>query len=53
MLVTDDGAGFEPDGEGAGQGLRNMRDRAATIGGAFSLRSTPGAGTALEIVLRA
>ena len=36
-----------------GQGLRNMRERAATIGGAFSLRSTPGAGTALEIVLRA
>ena len=53
MLVTDDGAGFDLDGEGAGQGLRNMRDRAATIGGAFSLRSTPGAGTALEIVLRA
>jgi signal transduction histidine kinase len=53
VLVTDDGAGFELDGEGAGQGLRNMRDRAATIGGAFSLRSTPGAGTALEIVLRA
>jgi signal transduction histidine kinase len=52
VLVTDDGAGFELEDEGAGQGLRNMRDRAATIGGAFSLRSTPGAGTALEIVLR-
>ncbi len=53
VLVTDDGDGFELDGQGAGQGLRNMRERAATIGGAFSLRSAPGAGTALEIVLRA
>ena len=52
VLVTDDGEGFELDDDGAGQGLRNMRDRAAAIGGAFSLRSTPGAGTALEIVLR-
>ena len=36
-----------------GQGLRNMRERAASIGGALSLRSAPGAGTALEVVLRA
>ena len=36
----------------AGQGLRNMRDRAASIDGGFSLRSTPGRGTALEVVLR-
>ena len=36
----------------AGQGLKNMRARAATIEGGFSLRSTPGRGTALEVVLR-
>ena len=53
VTVTDDGTGFEGDGEGAGQGLRNMRDRAATIQGAFSLRSAPGRGTAIEVVLRA
>jgi signal transduction histidine kinase len=29
-----------------------MRERAASIGGALTLRSTPGAGTALEVVLR-
>jgi signal transduction histidine kinase len=53
VSLRDDGAGFELDGTGAGQGLRNMRERASAIGGAFSLRSTPGAGTALEVILRA
>ena len=36
----------------AGQGLKNMRARAESIEGGFSLRSTPGRGTALEVVLR-
>ena len=36
-----------------GQGLRNMRARASSIDGGFSVRSTPGLGTALEVVLRA
>jgi two-component system NarL family sensor kinase len=51
--MRDDGVGFEPVDGGAGQGLRNMRERAASIGGALTLRSTPGSGTALEVVLRA
>jgi signal transduction histidine kinase len=29
-----------------------MRQRAVAIGGVFSLRSVPGRGTALEVVLR-
>ncbi len=53
VRVTDDGAGFESGDPGAGQGLKNMRARAAAIQGAFSLRSAPGKGTAIEIVLRA
>jgi signal transduction histidine kinase len=54
VSVRDDGAGFdlEASGTGAGQGLKNMRQRAATIGGALSLASAPGRGTALEVVLR-
>jgi signal transduction histidine kinase len=52
VAIRDDGVGFASDESGAGQGLRNMRERAASIDGAFTLRSTPGAGTALEIVLR-
>jgi signal transduction histidine kinase len=52
VSVRDDGAGFEVDDGTSGQGLRNMRERAAAIGGALSLRSAPGAGTALEVLLR-
>ncbi|MGL6278640.1 MAG: sensor histidine kinase [Gaiella sp.] len=54
VTVRDDGVGFD-DGTagGAGQGLKSMRRRAAAIDGGFSLRSSPDAGTAIEIVLRA
>jgi signal transduction histidine kinase len=53
VIVEDDGAGFEADENGGGQGLRNIKARVETIGGAFELRSEPGRGTALEVVLRA
>ena len=53
VRVRDDGVGFEGEGSAAGQGLKNMRLRAETIDGGFSLRSRPGRGTALEVVLRA
>jgi signal transduction histidine kinase len=53
VTVQDDGVGFDGgEAAGAGQGLRNMRLRAASIEGGFSLRSTPGRGTAIEVVLR-
>jgi signal transduction histidine kinase len=51
VVVSDDGVGFDGDTV-AGQGLRNMRVRAASIDGGFSLRSLPGRGTAIEVVLR-
>jgi signal transduction histidine kinase len=51
--VRDDGAGFDGENDPAGQGLKNLRQRAAAIGAAFSLRSSPGRGTALEVTLRA
>jgi signal transduction histidine kinase len=53
VTVHDDGEGFDGDERPAGQGLKNMRTRAATIGGAFAVRSLPGSGTALEVTLRA
>ncbi len=53
VAIRDDGSGFVPPEGGATQGLSNIRARAATIGGALSLRTTPGAGTSLEVVLRA
>src|SRR5262249_38600086 len=53
VTVRDDGSGFDEEQATPGQGLKNIRARATTIGGAFSLRSHPGGGTALEVVLRA
>ncbi len=53
VSVSDDGAGFDGVDAAAGQGLKNMRLRAKTIDGGFALRSYPGRGTALEVVLRA
>jgi len=53
VTIQDDGEGFDEQDSSGGQGLRNMRARAASIDGGFSLRSIPGRGTALEVVLRA
>ncbi len=50
--IRDDGDGFDGEEQAAGQGLKNMRARAESIEGGFSLRSIPGRGTALEVVLR-
>ena len=52
VTIHDDGDGFDGEDAPAGQGLKNMRARAESIEGGFSLRSTPGHGTALEVVLR-
>jgi signal transduction histidine kinase len=53
VSVRDDGVGFDGADAAAGQGLKNMRLRAKSIDGGFDLRSRPGRGTALEVVLRA
>jgi len=52
VSISDDGSGFDGEDSAAGQGLKNIRARAAAIDGGFSLRSAPGRGTALEVVLR-
>jgi signal transduction histidine kinase len=52
VSIIDDGSGFDDETVPAGQGLRNMKARSASIGGGFRLRSEPGHGTALEVVLR-
>jgi signal transduction histidine kinase len=51
VSIADDGDGF-PSEATLGQGLRNMQDRASSIDGGLNVRSTPGLGTALEVVLR-
>lgn len=48
--ITDDGAGHVPSDDGKGFGVVGMRERAVAAGGSFSLRSAPGAGTAVEAI---
>ena len=53
LHVTDDGLGFDPETivplEAAGHyGLVSMRERAAQVGGVFTLRSSQRAGTSIE-----
>lgn len=55
--VVDDGVGFAPDaippdgtGDG-GFGLPAMRSRAESLGGTFTVESSPGQGTAVAITL--
>jgi signal transduction histidine kinase len=43
--VRDDGPGFVVDAGAAGDGLMNMRDRLAAVGGELDIRSAPGTGT--------
>ena len=49
--VQDDGRGFDPAASVAGHGLRNMRQRAEELGGAFSLESSTAEGTQVIIKL--
>jgi signal transduction histidine kinase len=43
--VSDDGPGFDVDATGLGQGLANMRDRVAAVGGEVVVESAGGKGT--------
>jgi signal transduction histidine kinase len=50
LEVTDDGIGFEPARRAdTGLGLSSMRERMVSIGGTFAIRSTPFAGTTIEL----
>jgi signal transduction histidine kinase len=50
LEIDDDGQGFETTHQqGSGQGLRNLRERAASLGGEFSIESTSGQGTTVRI----
>lgn len=56
LTVVDDGVGFDPDvkrnGNIGGNGLVNMRKRAADMHGVLSVCSEPGKGTAVELMFR-
>jgi ligand-binding sensor domain-containing protein/signal transduction histidine kinase len=46
--LRDDGRGFDPAGPAGGNGLENMKARAARIGGRLSIDAAPGGGTAVR-----
>ena len=50
FVVHDEGPGFAVDAADAagGRGLRNLTTRMAAVGGTVTIRSAPGAGTAVE-----
>ena len=55
LAIADDGCGFDPAARptrpDAGFGLLSMGERAEGLGGALAVRSAPGAGTTIEVVL--
>lgn len=48
--ISDDGLGFDPSGTPLGNGLKNMRARAAELGGELSVDSKAATGTTLRLV---
>ena len=55
MSAKDDGVGFEISNSEkqnlGGNGLRNMRSRAAAMGGSLEVTAAPGAGTEVKLTL--
>lgn len=51
ILLQDDGAGFQPASPTEGNGLANMKQRLANIGGECVISSEPGKGTTVRIQL--
>jgi two-component system sensor histidine kinase UhpB len=54
LCIKDEGSGFVLDEKKplpSGWGLAGMRERAESVGGQFNLHSSPGRGTAVEIVV--
>ena len=43
--IKDDGVGFAASGLISGQGLRNLKERAESLGGTCELLTAPGNGT--------
>ena len=50
LNISDDGIGFDPQGEFPGHlGMHTMRERAEKMGGRFLLNSIPGSGTDIQV----
>jgi signal transduction histidine kinase len=51
LEITDDGVGFDPGQPPGGYGLPGMRARAEEAGGRLEVRSSPGRGTTVSVVV--
>lgn len=52
LSVCDDGVGFDTDTVGYGSGFENMRNSLAACNGKLNIRSTPGAGTKIDVEIK-
>jgi signal transduction histidine kinase len=53
LTIEDNGVGFHPEtaGKGGGSGLHNMHERASLLQGNINIRSVPGKGTTIHLVV--
>jgi signal transduction histidine kinase len=51
LLIEDDGRGFPSGQDSANFGIRGMGKRAESIGAALDIRSSPGAGTSVQVTV--
>jgi signal transduction histidine kinase len=51
LLIEDDGRGFPSGHDSANFGIRGMGKRAESIGAALDIRSSPGAGTSVQVTV--
>jgi signal transduction histidine kinase len=51
LAIEDDGVGFDAQGDFGGNGMRNMRERAASVGGTMRVTSKAGKGTKLRVTI--
>jgi signal transduction histidine kinase len=51
ITITDNGRGFDPSASAEGNGLANIRERLARVGGRCQIRSTLQIGSTLSLTL--
>ena len=52
LNITDDGKGFDPNGERRGVGIRNMTSRAELYNGTVEIETAPGIGCSLKVAMK-
>ena len=52
LTISDNGRGFDQEAARAGFGLKDMAERVRLFAGEFALRSSPGSGTTVEVVMK-